>query len=281
MPILLSGARKLVRSAEMKYRIASSDTRLLPDFIIVGAQKAGTTSMFYWLSKHPQLKASAAKEVHYFDGGLDSSIDNYAKGLSWYKAHFPKYTSLREGERVFEASPLYLFNPNAPKRIYELLPDVKIIVMLRNPIERAVSHYFHEKRRNREPLTLYEAIVTEEQRLRPYVDAGDYKNPIYIQHSYKSRGLYLEQLKRYLDYFPLKNILILSSEDFFREPEKCMKQVFEFVSVDPNYRLGHLKRMNVGSNRSAIEPEVYEYLKDYFSQPNADLYEFLSMDYGW
>ena len=98
----------------------------MPDFIIIGAMKSGTTSLFHYLRQHPSLTPSYKKEVHFFDGGRKPSADNYEKGKSWYQSHFPLKWSVRNDRKTFEASPLYIFNPLAPQRIYELLPDAKL-----------------------------------------------------------------------------------------------------------------------------------------------------------
>mgnify|MGYP006439820863 CR=1 FL=1 len=146
-------------------RKINSNNRVLPNFIIVGAQKAGTTSLFRYLTSHPQIKAPfKTKEIHFFDGGLESE-DNYKKGLKWYKSHFPLKSKMYN-KLTYEASPLYLFHPCAPKRIKKDIPDVKIIILLRNPVERSISHYFHELRKGRERLTVDEAFRKEEDRLK-------------------------------------------------------------------------------------------------------------------
>ncbi len=252
----------------------------LPDFIIIGAQKSGTSSMFSYLSEHPQILPACMKEVHFFDGGLDPSVDNFKKGKSWYCSHFPLKKN-NTGTKTFEASPLYIFNPLAPKRIADLIQDVKIIVLLRNPTERAISHYFHEKNRGREPLTIYEALQKEDERLESALKKKDYKNDVFIHHSYKSRGLYKEQLERYFKYFSREQILIMESEEFFSKPNMCIRRVFEFVGVDPEYKVDNIMPRNVANNRIEVEPDVYEYLNNFFKYHNQELYEMIGEDFGW
>ena len=158
----------LLRRLVWEYRQATWRTGSLPDFIIIGAQKSGTTSLYSYLSQHPQLLPSIHKAVHFFDGGLDESADNFEKGEAWYRAHFQ--LRMHAHERTFEASPLYIFNPLAPKRIYDLVSEAKIIAVLRNPTERAISQYFHEKGgKNRDPLSIREALREEETRLKAVV----------------------------------------------------------------------------------------------------------------
>lgn len=264
-----------------KYRQITWSNRFLPDFIIIGAQKSGTTSLYDYLSQHPQLRPSYKKEVHFFDGGLDPNVDNFKKGEAWYRSNFPLKRNTGNNQKAFEASPLYIFNPLAPQRISELIPKVKLIAVLRNPVERAISHYFHEKRKGFESLPIMQALKAEDERLKPVIDKQDYKNNIFIHHSYKNRGLYHEQLKRYLNYFPMSNILVINSETLFMQPHDTLRRVFQFVDVDAEFTINDIEPRNVGSNRIEIDPEAYEYLEDYFQPHNQDLYELVGKNYGW
>jgi len=263
------------------YQQATWRSRSLPEFIIIGAQKSGTSSLFYYLNQHPQLLPSNKKEVHFFDGGLNHNTNNFKKGLVWYRAHFPLKRVISNRDRTFEASPLYIFNPLVPKRIFDLVPKVKLIAILRNPTERAISHYFHEKRAGRESLPIMEALLEEEKRLKSVIANEEYKSDIFIHYSYKSRGLYKEQIERFLNYFPWGQILILSSEEFFSEPEKTLRQVFEFVGVDREFKVKDLKPRNMGTNKSEVNPDVYRYLNDYFMNHNQALYTLLGKNFGW
>jgi hypothetical protein len=264
-----------------QYRQATWHRRALPDFIIIGAQKSGTSSLHSYLTQHPQLLPAYKKEIHFFDGGLTPSVDNFEKGQAWYRAHFPLNKNISDHQKTFEASPLYIVNPIAPKRIFDLVPKVKIIAVLRNPTERAISHYFHQQRNNREPLSIYEALQEEEKRLEPVIKEKDYKNDIFRRNSYKSRGLYKYQLERYLNYFSWQQILVINSEDFFAKPDKTLKRVFDFVGVDTEFNVQDLNPRNVASNKSDVPPEVYEYLNSYFLPHNQALYELVGESYGW
>jgi len=264
----------------LKYRQVTSSNQDLPDVIIIGAQKSGTSSLYAYLSQHPQILPAFKKEVHFFDGGLDPRVDNFKKGRSWYCSHFPSKKN-NDSQKTFEASPLYIFNPLTPQRIAELTQEVRIIVLLRNPTERAISHYFHEKRTGRETLDIYEALQKEDRRLDPVIEKKDYKNNVFIHHSYKRRGLYKEQLERYLEYFSREQILVMASEEFFAKPDICLRRVFEFVGVDPEYKVGNVTPRNVANNRSELAPDVYEYLNSFFRPHNQELYDIVKEDYGW
>jgi hypothetical protein len=262
------------------YRYATWRIRPLPDFIIVGTQKSGTTSLHAYLSQHPQFLKPYEKEVHFFDGGLEPAVDNYRKGEAWYRAHFP-FRRNRSDSRVFEASPLYIFNPLVPNRMFDLLPRVKIIAILRNPTERAISHYFHEKQRGFESLPILEAFLEEEQRLKPAIQSRDYKNYSFIHHSYKRRGHYREQLERFLEFFPRHQILIVSSEEFFRNQNSVIRQISDFVGADSSFRVMDSRPRNVARNREQVADEVYEYLNQYFQPHNEALFELLEKEYDW
>lgn len=272
---------KLLRRSSRVYRLATWQDRVLPDFMIIGAQKAGTTSLYSYLAQHPHLFASHRKEVHFFDGGLNPRVNTFRRKERWYRAHFPRAGELGSRGQAFEASPLYLFNPLAPRRIHDLLPGVRLIALLRNPVERAISHYFHERRKGRETLPVMEAMQAEEERLAPVIEAQDYKSDAFRRCSYKSRGIYHRQLKRYLDYFPRENLLVMDSDDLFRRPAQALRRVLDFVGANPAVDVRDLEPRNVGSNRRRVDAAVYEYLEEYFRPHNEILYELLEWDFGW
>ena len=263
------------------YQQVTFRSQALPDFIIIGAMKSGTSSLFDYLGQHPQLFPSSKKEVHFFDGGLTLDVDDFAKGQAWYRAHFPPKKQMSADSKTFEASPLYMFNPLVPKRVFNLIPKVKIIAILRNPTERAISHYFHEKRKGNEPLSIYEALQEEENRLESVIKVQDYKSKTFRQYSYKSRGLYKQQIEGYLNYFSWQQILILSSEELFSEPDSTLRRVLEFVGADPEFKIKDLEARNVATNRSNVDPKVYDYLNNYFLPHNQALYELIEKSYDW
>lgn len=278
----LKKVERFVKSVTiLKYRQTTSSKRPLPDFLIIGAQKSGTTSLFHYLGQHPQIAPSLKKEIHYFDGGGNPAIDNYLKGPDWYRSNFPIRKESQSALKTFEASPRYIFNPLVPQRIADLIPHAKLIALLRNPTERAISHYFHEKRNGQESMPIMEALRLEEERLKPVLDKCGYKSYVFKHFSYKSRGLYYEQLARYLNYFPGENILAINSEKLFSEPEVILRRIFEFVGVDTEFTIKNLEPHNVGSNKNKVSPDVYEYLDEYYRPHNQKLYELVGEDYCW
>jgi len=277
---LPQGLKSLTNRLRFYYQYATWRIRPLPDFIIIGAQKSGTTSLYAYLSHHPQFLKPYEKEVHFFDGGLDAAVDNYKKGQAWYRAHFP-FRSNGSASKVFEASPLYIFNPLVPDRMFDLLPQVKIVAMLRNPTERAISHYFHEKQRGYESLPIMEALLEEERRLEAAIQSKDYKNFSFIHHSYKSRGHYKEQLERFFKRFPRQQFLILTSEEFFHDQNHVLRQVSEFAGAVSSFQVSDVRPRNVAKNKEQVSAEVYEYLNQYFKLHNEALYELLGKEYNW
>lgn len=255
--------------------------RAYPDFIIIGAQKSGTGSLFHYLSQHPQILPSRVKEVHFFDSGLEPDIDAYERGTLWYRAHFPLRGALRSGMITGEASPLYLFHPAAPSRIHANLPDVKLVMILRNPADRAVSHYFHEVRKGREKRPLEQALREEDQLIEAIASTGDFDDLRYRQYSYKARGRYVEQLRRYSDYFRREQLFIAASEKLFSHAAEVLADLFDFLGVESSIEIPDLSPRNIGRNKTAIEPETYSYLRRYFEEPNLALYDFLREDLGW
>ena len=160
---------------------------MLPEFLIIGAQKSGTTSLYNYLTQHPMVGTAFEKEVRYFNNHFD-------KGLNWYKAHFP--LRIRSSQFMTgEGEPSYLPHPVAPQRVYELVPQVKLIVMLRNPVDRAFSHYQHRFIRDREPRSFEEVCATDKDTLRNGWDGlptGDLVRLGHWHYSYLPRGFYYD-----------------------------------------------------------------------------------------
>lgn len=271
---MIAQIRETARRCRFRMRYATARFRSLPHFIIIGAMKGGTTSLFWYLSQHPQILDRFGEEIHFFN-------KHFARGPQWYRAHFPLRKRVSTGRITGEATPQYAFNPLVPKRIHELVPGAKLIAILRNPTERAISHYFHEVKKRREPLPLLEALHAEEKRLEKILRANDFTNPVYFHASYKKRGIYWEQLRRFMQYFPARQLLVLSSEEMFSAPHETVRQIFRFLGVDENCRVRDMKPKNVGWNRKEVAPEVYEYLNDYFSRHNQELYALLGRNFHW
>lgn len=251
--------------------------RVLPNYIIIGAQKSGTSSLFYYLSQHPQVVNSNRKEVHYFD-------KNYHRSVSWYKQHFPFKFNIKPGYAVGEATPSYLFHPFAAERIYKLLPDAKLIVVLRHPVERVISQYFQAVRKNNEHRPLMQALQEEEEEERIIFGILS-KNELTVPKDtfvlYKARSRYAEQLERYYNFFPREQLLILSAKALLNTPNETLKKVYSFLNINEDFYIREMALLNVGTNKQAVSPEVISYLTAYFEPYNEALFQLLGYKIDW
>lgn len=253
--------------------MTNSESKCQPDFIIIGAQKCGTTSLYQYLIQHPQVVPASQKEVHFFDL-------NFAQGVDWYRQQFKP---ISQGFITGEASPYYIFHPLVAKRIYKLFPQVKLIALLRNPVERAISHYYHEVRLGCEKLGLLDAIAQEPARLKgetPKMLADEtYYSYNHQHYTYLSRGIYVEQLKHWMQFFPKEQLLVLPSEELYNQPNQVLNQVLEFLQL-PSYQLTQYDKYNSGEY-PAVTPEIRQQLQTYFQPYNQQLEELLGVKFPW
>jgi hypothetical protein len=250
-------------------RIESAHLRALPTAVIIGAQKAGTTSLHRYLSEHPDVGVPNAKEVHYFSIRSDNHMD-------WYRAHFPLQG---EAPIVLESSPSYLFHPRAAERVHRALPQVKLIALLRNPVDRAYSQHQMNFRKGIEPLSFEEAIAAEPERLRQSEASSDedWRTMSYI--AYLKRGLYAEQLQHWLELFPREQLLILRSEAFFQRPEEGVQRTLDFLGLEP-WHPDHYQIHNPG-DYDDLQSDTRARLSKHFAPHNQRLYQLLGEDFGW
>jgi hypothetical protein len=193
--------------------------------------------------------------------------------------------SSRRGHRLLtgEASPYYLYHPQVPERIRETLPEVRLIALLRNPVERAYSHYQLNRRQGKEPLSFDDAIGSEEERLRGeyqrLVQDPTYYSDNHYKFGYLARGVYVDPLTRWREHFPAERLLVLRSEDLYRDPRETLSQVNRFLGL-PEWEPGHFKPYNQ-KPYSEIDPKIRQRLLDYFEPHNRRLYEYLGRDFDW
>ncbi|MGB0805833.1 MAG: sulfotransferase domain-containing protein [Salibacteraceae bacterium] len=245
------------------FRESTAPFRKTPDFVIIGVQKGGTTSLFHYLGQHPDIRLSSKKEVHFFDSSFN-------KGGLWYKSHFPFLWNKRI---TGEASPEYFYFPEVPKRMKKICPDAKIILLLRNPAERAISHFYHNNKKhkgNREPIAKYkEAFALSSDRIKNReFDIRDGHKVISYEnwhYSYLEKGDYSTQLERWLNYFDKDQILVRASEDFFQDPKPLLKECYSFLGVKEIYP-NDLKPKNVNATRKSslydLDDELINLVKD-------------------
>jgi hypothetical protein len=267
----------------MGVRGATQSIRILPHFLIIGGQRCGTTSLYNYIISHPRVFPAIKKEIHFFDLYFN-------KGLEWYRSHFPtslwkNYREKVSGSPVItgEASPYYMFHPHAARRIAECLPCVKLIMILRNPVDRAYSHHQHEVRLGHESLSFEEALDLEEDRLRGEEEkmlANEWHLSNNYRHfSYLKRGIYIRQIKRLVELFLPGQILILENGELFKDPQKVLREVFNYLGVrevepdvDRTYNVGRYPEM---------DKETRSRLVRFFKEPNEKLFRFLGKEYDW
>jgi hypothetical protein len=243
--------------------------RMLPDFVIIGAAKAATTSLYAWLCEHPDVVRARAKEIHYF------SWFHY-RGEDWYRHFFPlerdRAVYKAEHGRPFitgEASPSYMLDGGAPPRMAALIPDAKLIVQLRNPVDRAYSQFQMRRRDDEESIESFlGAVAAERAQVGPP-----------ITRTYVARGLYAEQLERWLAVFPREQLHVLAMEDLATDPQRVLDRVHEFLGIAP--RRAEDLEARYTAKYDPLPAEERAQLTEYFRPHNERLYELLGRDFGW
>jgi len=257
--------------------ILTAPFRVLPNFLVLGIHKSGTTTLFQNLQKHPNILGPENKEVHYFNTYYGSTL--------WYKAHFPTKKQvenmiLRDGIcRVGEATPDYLFHPMVPQRVKEILPNIKFLVVLRNPIDRAFSHYNKSLRRKKETLSFKEAVTMRKRELgkaEQLVRENDLQAGRYLEeYSYLEKGKYFEQLERWFKLFPKENFFIFQTSDF---NNYTWKKIYEFLDL-PDYKI-EIEIKHKGCYEP-IDDETRNWLREYYEPYNRKLENLLNMNFNW
>ena len=230
--------------------------------------------MYDYFIQHTTILSASRKEIGFFDRYFNMN-------LYWYKSHFPLIRKkLFEKQKIItgKALPNYFFNLHASKRIYKKFLNMKLIVLLRNPIDRAYSHYQMQVRKGFESLSFEDAIKSENTRLleekEKIIANENYYAYNYEMFSYLERGIYVKQLENWFKVFPKKQILVLNTEEFVQNPTDALSLVFDFLNLD-DYNIINLKKSNVGKYLPIKEP-TRNFLKDYFKSYNIRLYRLLN-----
>ena len=277
--------QKLTSWFYLKYCNITGFSHVLPDFLIIGFPKCGTTSLYEYLLQHPDIHPPIGKEIDYFDR-------LYYKGINWYKVRFPlklhRFFRKNFFHRQFltgEATPRYIKHPHSINRIKNIIPNAKFIVLLRNPIDRAYSHYNMNIHNGYEYKTFESAIKTEEDRIKgrfekmknnPNFYSWDYDLFAYLNH-----GIYFDKLQRWFNIFPKNQFLIIQSEEFLKNPSKIYYQTLEFLNLEKwepnNFKL--YKKRSYKENK--IEPEFRKYLQEFYKPYNEKLFKLIGKRYNW
>jgi hypothetical protein len=271
------GARDQVRELLVRYGERTSDRRPLPDFLVIGTKRGGTTSLWRYLIQHPLVPrlfpAWNTKTSHYFE-------ENWDRGEAWYRSHFPTDRQRAALERrhggpckVGEAAPLYMFHPLVAGRVADLMPRARMIVLLRDPVERAFSHWKERRGEGVEPLDFAAALEAEPSRT-----AGGDENA-FDWYSYRARGRYLEHLEPWLRRFDRSQLLFVPSETFYREPAASYQRILEFIGL-PRHDLPAYDVFNDRPSKG-MDEAVRAELTAYYRPFNAALEERLGMRLAW
>lgn len=250
--------------------------RKYPDFIVIGAQKAASTSLHHYLALNNTVVAPPIKETQFFNM-------NYNRGLKYYKSIFP---IRKKGMVTFESTPDYLSHPLAPGRCHNLLPNAKIIVTLRNPVDRAFSHFNFVKGYGGEEnnTSFEEALELENKRIRealelievdPYESAGRL-----ARFGYKRNGCYADHLENWLEYYSIENFYFVDFEDIKNDINSVMKHLCSFL----NLPFEHINRefiSNKTAQKSKLKKETYAMLDNFYKNHNAKLFDLMSKKYDW
>ncbi|HEX7004886.1 MAG TPA: sulfotransferase domain-containing protein [Trueperaceae bacterium] len=263
---------------ESSFRLLTSSLRMLPRTLLIGAQKAGTTSLFEYIVQHPAVGRPRRKEVRFFH-------KHYGRGMKWYHSQFP--IPIPGVTETIDASPGYLDHPHVPARTAHHLPDARFIVLLRDPVERAWSHYRHSLRLGAETLSFTEALSAEDERIEPLLERME-KEPTYYpeqwaQFTYRRKGRYAEHLERWFSHFDRRRFLILTSHEFRTSPEATMERVWRHLELPP-HRASEYPRYNEGQAVQVSDPATgaaMTKLRNYFEPHDQRLEELLGRSLEW
>jgi hypothetical protein len=268
-------------------RRATARQRALPNGFIIGSQKAGTTSLQALLGRHPDIYWPERPEVHYFDW-------SYGQGVKWYRAWFPRKATLRRHEQetgrralVAEKTPEYLVMPGAERLLHDLVPDARIIVTVREPVDRAFSQWRMRTQRGGEHLSFAAAVAAEAARLAhdPSLGPGEYRRSEWMRHGYLMRSRYAEHLQRWFEVFPREQVLVVRVEDLHTDPQHVVPRLLEHLGVDPHpLDDASFPHLNVGaaSGRNAsdhVDIDLRHRLTDQLHDADAELQELVGLSY--
>ena len=259
------------------YGITAS-SRVLPNFLIIGGVRCGTTSLYYDICQHPSVETAAYDEIGFFD-------DNYHLGQGWYRSLFPTKKRMENVKQstgysiTGEDTPFYIWNEEVVKRIADILPDIKLIAILRNPIDRAYSNFHLGVREGTEKRSFSDVIKNDtdfinlKKQEKKELSNNDYKM------SYLAKGIYVEQLKKWYEIFEKEQLCVISTEDFSNNTNKILEKIFDFLDI-PNYSIKKFEEKKK-SRYPNIDNSVRIELEDFFRPYNEQLYQLIGQEFNW
>lgn len=270
-----------------------------PSFFIIGAQKSGTTALFHYLCEHPDVVSGHKKEIHFFN--RDQRY--IERGMNYYHSQFPLPFELGECGVTFDATPKYIYCPKCPKRIHTYNPHAKMILLLRNPVERAYSAWnmfrkFHYDQRSPLLPGWFSMNASDREGMRRLLTRKEYPSfeeavryeidnslseEAFLEPSFVRRGLYAKQIERYFKYFHREQIMIIDSRRLRKETNRTLEDIVAFVGLRPHdwSRNENERRRVAGEYKTPISQEAQAYLTEFYRPHNERLYELLSHNFGW
>jgi len=269
-------------SIKRQWRKVTKSIRVLPDFIIIGSAKSGTTSLYSYLIQHPSIFPSEIKEVTFFNYKSEIKINEYR---SFFPSKFTKFFVKCLIKKKFvtgEASTAYFIDPTVPEKVKKILPEVKLIAILRNPVDRAFSNYLGQLRVKNEKIPFEEAIEEEGRRRSIMVQKmiNQNKGSISSNPPYLYTGIYHLHIKKWLEFFPSEQIFVINSDEIKKEPVKILNQVFQFLDLDP-YNPKDLRLKNMGEYDIKMNSKMRKKLVEYFKTHNEQLSQLLGRSFDW
>lgn len=269
-----------------------------PDFLIIGAQKSGTSSLFQYLNQHPRLQGSKEKEIHFFDRD-----ERYKKGEEWYQNFFRKNIISLQNRFLFEATPVYLYRRGCAERIYRYDPGLKLIAILRNPVDRAFSAwnmYRDLRNRNHSLLTrmqkgyvensmnnLYAELMKPEEfpsfeecierEIQKIENHSELQEPSLLR-----RGIYIDQIKEYLNYFDKDQLLILEFQEFIRNTKLVLNEVLTFLNLpESEWKFVEFKEYNSRHYPINMKEDTKKFLTKFYEKYNKKLFKYINKKINW
>ena len=260
------------------YSGITAKSRVLPNFLIIGAVRCGTTSLYYDICQHPSVEKAAYDEIGFFD-------DNYHLGEDWYRSLFPTKKKMEKTEQntgyaiTGEDTPFYIWNNDVIKRVAEMLPNIKLISILRNPVDRAYSNYHLGIREGTEKRSFDEAVKVDMDYINSQKEKKVKLNRVDYKKSYIAKGIYSDQLKEWYEVFNKKQLCVLSTENFSNNPNETLAKVFEFLEI-PNFSIKSFEKQKI-SDYPKMNDETRKEISKFFSEYNEKLYQMINTKFDW
>lgn len=252
----------------------TASSRVLPNFIIIGTVRSGSTSLYYNICEHPSVLQAAYDEIGFFDS-------NFHLGIDWYRSMFPTKNKMNDVLKdqicsiTGEDTPFYFWKKEAAERIYQILPNIKLILICRNPIDRAYSNYNLAIRNGSEKFSFENAIEDEIK----FMDNHTFRECADRPRSYLTKGLYAEQLKIWYEIFSKEKILIISTEELQKRPVDTLSNVYEFLKI-PQYSIKNIQKQK-SAKYDKMNQATRKKLQSYFEPHNRVFFNMIQKEFDW